>query len=301
MWRRQVRGHSPPAWPPTADAAGDGDPTTSSRPTPRPGEPARPIRMVCAMVGLPVVRIVPVSRRPSPSTEAVPAPRVASASARSSSAADVAPGSWCPTDRSPRYDARPFVASSGTVARAPASAASAIATATAAASLLARYRRSPGFGGRHERIEHGLLAGRRLAELLDPADRGVHRGDEVRGRSPPSGEAVGHRATGAHQRRAVQRSGRAADGADQGPPRGPQPCRRDGLRPLSLGSARRPATPRIAAKPAVHVRAVITVADGLVQRGQPAASFVDPVRGQPQPGVDRQSIMRSYLDSGRRA
>src|ERR1700716_3899302 len=41
------------------------------------------------------------------------------------SAVEVAPGSWCPTDRSPRYEARPFRAWSGIVARMPVSAASA--------------------------------------------------------------------------------------------------------------------------------------------------------------------------------
>src|SRR6185312_3334883 len=38
-------------------------------------------------------------------------------------ATDVAPGSWCPTERSPRYEARPLRATIGTVARIPSSAA----------------------------------------------------------------------------------------------------------------------------------------------------------------------------------
>ena len=37
---------------------------------------------------------------------------------------------------------------------------------------------------------------------------------------------------------------------------------------------------------AVHVRAVVAVADGLVQRGQRGRLVVDPVGGEPQPGVD---------------
>src|ERR1700674_1632727 len=48
------------------------------------------------------------------------------------SAVDVAPGSWCPTDLSPRYDARPFLACRGMVERMPASAAAA-ASSTACA------------------------------------------------------------------------------------------------------------------------------------------------------------------------
>ena len=46
-------------------------------------------------------------------------------SARMISAVEVAPGSWWPTERSPRYDARPFRACIGMVARIPASAAAA--------------------------------------------------------------------------------------------------------------------------------------------------------------------------------
>ena len=45
------------------------------------------------------------------------------ASAARISAVDVAPGSWWPMLRSPRYDARPFCACSGTVARIPSSPA----------------------------------------------------------------------------------------------------------------------------------------------------------------------------------
>src|SRR5204862_4456697 len=57
-------------------------------------------------------------------------------SAATINAVDVAPGSWWPTERSPRYDARPLRACIGTVARAPSSAA-------AAAVAIATPRSSP--------------------------------------------------------------------------------------------------------------------------------------------------------------
>src|SRR6266849_6421188 len=50
-------------------------------------------------------------------------------------AVDVAPGSWCPTDRSPRYEARPFLAWRGMVARMPDSAASAAASIACATGM----------------------------------------------------------------------------------------------------------------------------------------------------------------------
>src|SRR4029453_13757418 len=56
----------------------------------------------------------------------------ASARARRRSADEGAPGSWWPIDRSPRYEARPFVASIGMVAVAPASAAVAMTAAISA-------------------------------------------------------------------------------------------------------------------------------------------------------------------------
>ena len=103
---RSRRGPAATTWAMTAD-------DRAARPTPTPGEPARPIRIVAPWRG------------PEPGSCGQPASElgagraasaVASASARSRSAADVAPGSWWPIDRSPRYDARPLVASIGTVA-----------------------------------------------------------------------------------------------------------------------------------------------------------------------------------------
>ena len=82
--------------------------------------------------------------------------------------------------RSPRYDARPFVASIGIVAAAPASAASWArrddrGEVAAAVERLARRARR-----REQRVEHRLLALGGLAERGDPAGRGLERRDERR-------------------------------------------------------------------------------------------------------------------------
>ena len=64
------------------------------------------------------------------------------------------------------------------MASAPASAASAIAAATVRRIRVRRDRGPPGLGRRHERVEHRLLAGRGLAQLLDPGDRRIERGHD---------------------------------------------------------------------------------------------------------------------------
>ena len=105
----------------------------------------------------------PWSAGPDPDRAGQRAPAAASASARNSRADDVAPGSWCPIDRSPRYEARPFVASIGIVAMRSRLGGLGHRRGDVRGIQVGRHRGPPGVGRRHERIEHRLLAGHRLA------------------------------------------------------------------------------------------------------------------------------------------
>ena len=163
------------------------------------------------------------------------APAAASASARNSSADDVAPGSWCPIDRSPRYEARPFVASIGIVAI------------------------GPGLGGfGHGRGDgRGIRAGRRPRSARRPAAGtsassivfspgialpscwipAIAASSAATITSPArvSGDRLPRRRPGPHQGRAVQRPRGPADRTDEGPPGRPQPRAGHGPWLVTLG------------------------------------------------------------------
>ena len=125
-------------------------------------------------------------------------PATRRSSARRINAVDVAPGSWCPIERSPRYDARPLRACSGIVARAPSSAASRARRAPLRAPLPASSRSRSAVRRRHERVHHRLVA--RAPRRRGPTiarDRGVERVGQLRRRRT---SRVAQRAAGAAQR-----------------------------------------------------------------------------------------------------
>ena len=96
-------------------------------------------------------------------------------SAARMSTVEVAPGSWWPMLRSPRYDARPFWAWSGTVAFIPCSAASRAAASACGNRGSVVDRGTKDAHGRAEGVDHGLVALLGGAELDDAVQRGLER------------------------------------------------------------------------------------------------------------------------------
>ena len=134
------------------------------------------------------------------------------AAAATSSAADVAPGSWWPTLRSPRYDARPLRASIGMVASRPASAA-------AAARASASARPAPSASAASSASQAGASASYIVLSPACALPRATTPSSPARSAAANAGgvEAVGVAGAAGHpqEERAVERAAGAADRADQ--------------------------------------------------------------------------------------
>ena len=193
----------------------------------------------------------------------------ARSSAATMIAAEVAPGSWWPIERSPRYDARPLRASIGTVARMPSSAA-ALAAASASRQSARRVERAA------QRVDGGLRA-RRPSSCRRAAPR------PARPRRPPP-LAARRRAPAARTSRRRRATCRRA--AARCPTAGRWRHRRS--RPASSRPSTSSLPGGVAAvelgelgldggEPAVHVRPVIGVADGGVELGEVVALLGDRV------------------------
>ena len=170
------------------------------------------------------------------------------------------------------------------MAVAPASAASAMAVLTAAASAPSSRAAATRLERRHQRIEHGLLAGRGLAQRLD-ADDGRIDGGHDGGAGPGRGIGGRDRPPGPHEGGPVEWARRPADRADERASTGPQPRSGDGERAVALGHAGIERG-HDRGEPAIHVGAVVAVADRLVQGGQGRRRVVQSGGREPQPGID---------------
>ena len=208
------------------------------------------------------------------------ASRTARSRAATTIATDVAPGSWCPTERSPRYEARPLRATIGTVARMPSSAAArapgeGVARASPRRPATARSASIAGA----QRVDHRLVAALGRAELDDRGERRLERVDERLGldllgvaeRLRPALRKAGapERAAGAADRRDERRAG-----GDQELAR-----RRAAVQVVELDLD--------GGEPARHVRAVVGVADRRVELGEVVALLGDRRRAAAQPAVER--------------
>jgi hypothetical protein len=143
-------------------------------------------------------------------------------------------------------------------------------------------RGSRGPSGRKERVEHGLLTFRRLSDGGDPVRRRFKCRDECRrGRWLLCPERRG----APEECRAVQRTGRPADRADQRLANlAEEVSRRGGVGRAVLGCGTRIQHRDDCVESAIHVDAVIAVADCLVEGGEGRGLLVDAAGRCAQPG-----------------
>ena len=153
--------------------------------------------------------------------------------------ADAAPGSTCPTARSPSRSARPLAATMPRVASAPSRAAAAAASRHPASSRARRLRVRGRLRRRRPGVEHRLLPGLGLAPIADAGRHRLHQRHDIR---VVERRLALDRRRRPHQRRGVERSAGGADRVQERLRRGVQHRRR--LRPAAPARRRRPAPPR---------------------------------------------------------
>jgi len=200
----------------------------------------------------------------------------------------VAPGSWCPTDRSPRYDARPLRAWSGIVARIPRLRGSGRLVEGALERGAVVQASAQGVHRGLEGIDHRLVAHGRRSEVPHRRERGCEHLDQLW--TVESGLVAENTSAGAKSR-APQRAACAADcGHERAPGEDEQLAGRllrvpvkgldDGLEPPD------------------HVGAVISVTNGRVELDQVVPFGANGDVDCAHPGGDRGRVHDPCGDQG---